>query len=229
LMIAMTHVRQVEKPDRDPTQAQLAEFELTRMIESYPDSPLLDEAKQKLREVQEILAEGVFKIGNHYFIRKALAAATGRYREVLEKYPDYSQTPEVLFNMGKALREADNPESAIYFGMIVSNYPYSEQVGPAKQELMAMNRVIPEPNPAALQRGQPVREEKGIFGKFFGSFGRRPNINKETNASSVSVKEEEKKNESKDEEKDQQKNQPDNSRDKDKPGSFTIKPAKKPQ
>src|SRR4029077_13505977 len=42
LMIAMTHIRQMEKADRDPSQAELAETELTNMIQTYPDSSLLD-------------------------------------------------------------------------------------------------------------------------------------------------------------------------------------------
>src|SRR6266446_4286186 len=63
LKIALTHVRRIETADRDRTQAILAEAELKVMIENYPDSPLLDEAKQKLRGVQEVLADGVNKVG----------------------------------------------------------------------------------------------------------------------------------------------------------------------
>src|SRR5881397_3686293 len=51
LEVALTHLRRMEKSDRDRTQAQLAESELKAMIENYPDSPLLDEAKEKLRAV----------------------------------------------------------------------------------------------------------------------------------------------------------------------------------
>jgi outer membrane protein assembly factor BamD len=51
MKIAMTHVKRLEKADRDKTQAQLAEVEFKSFIESYPDSPLLNEAKQKLREL----------------------------------------------------------------------------------------------------------------------------------------------------------------------------------
>src|SRR6185295_16703595 len=61
LKIAMTHVRRIEKHDRDNTQAKLAEIELKTMIESYPDSNLLDEAKRDLRAVQEVLADGVYR------------------------------------------------------------------------------------------------------------------------------------------------------------------------
>ncbi len=185
LMIAMTHVRQIEKPDRDSSQAQLAETELRNMIENYPDSALLDEAKQKLRAVQEILAEGVFKIGNHYFIRRAYAAAVSRYREVLTKYPDYTKTPDVLFQLAESLRHADNPESEIYYRKIVTDYPFSERVSEAKGQLTEMNKPIPEPNPAALAHGEPPKVEKGFFGKMLSPMSHRPNVPIETGASSV--------------------------------------------
>src|SRR5262252_5473446 len=83
MKIAMTHVRRLEKADRDTTQANLAELEFKSFIESYPDSPLMDEAKQKLREVQEVLADGIAGIGNFYFVsHKDYPAATSRYREI---------------------------------------------------------------------------------------------------------------------------------------------------
>src|SRR5262249_23005742 len=74
LMVAMTHIRQLQKADRDSTQARLAEVELKKMIKEYPDSDLLDEAKDKLRAVQEQLAKGVSGIAHQYYIRKAYAA-----------------------------------------------------------------------------------------------------------------------------------------------------------
>src|SRR6478752_8617427 len=57
LKIASMHYRQMEKPDRDFAEAQRAADEYKVMIQQYPDSPLLPQAKQKLREVQEVLAE----------------------------------------------------------------------------------------------------------------------------------------------------------------------------
>jgi outer membrane protein assembly factor BamD len=178
LMVAMTHVKQMEKADRDRTQSLLAEAELKSMIDSYPDSPLLDEAKSSLRAVQEVLAEGVFKIGNFYFLRKSYPAAADRYREVLTKYPDFSGSPEALFYLAESLRHNNNePESAIYYARIVSEHPRSERVEDAKERLTAMNQPIPEPNPVALARAQQAAVEgRGLFGKVFGMFGRRPPV-----------------------------------------------------
>ena len=178
LMVAMTHVKQMEKSDRDRTQALFAEAELKAMIDSYPDSQLLDEAKQSLRAVQEVLAEGVFRIGNFYFLRKSYPAAADRYREVLTKYPDFTGSPEALYNLAEALRQNNNePESAIYYARIVSDHPRSERVNDAKQRLTEMKQPIPDPNPVALARAQqPPIEERGLFGKMFGMFNRRPPV-----------------------------------------------------
>lgn len=178
LMVAMTHVKQMEKSDRDRTQALLAEAELKAMIDDYPDSSLLDEAKRTLRAVQEILAEGVYRIGNFYYLRKSYPAAADRYREVLTKYPDFSGVPDALFNLAESLRQNNNePESAIYYARVVSDYPFSERANEAKQRLTALNKPIPEPNPAALARAQqPPLEERGLFAKMFGMFGRRPPV-----------------------------------------------------
>ncbi len=179
LMVAMTHVRQMEKSDRDRTQALLAEAELKAMIDSYPDSPRLDEAKRTLRAVQEVLAEGVFKIGNFYFLKKSYPAAADRYREILTKYPDFTGAPDALFNLAESLRHNNNePESAIYYARIVSEHPHSERVNDAKERLTAMNQPIPEPDPGALARAQqqPPVPERGLIGKIFSPFNRRPPV-----------------------------------------------------
>src|SRR5262245_57801236 len=109
LMVAMTHVRQIQKPDRDSTQARLAEMELIKMIKEHPDSQLLDEAKDKLRQVQEQLAKGIFGIARHYYIRKAYAASASRYQEILKSYPDYSRTDDTLFFLAESLRRGNAP------------------------------------------------------------------------------------------------------------------------
>jgi outer membrane protein assembly factor BamD len=186
LMVAMTHIEQLEKPDRDNTHAVLAELELQKMIADYPDSPLLDEAKQKLRDVQEVLAEGIYKVANHYYIRRGYAASTSRYKEILEKYPDFSQIDDTLFLLAESLRQMNNEgESGIYYTRLVTDHPLSERAEEAKERLAALSLPIPDANPVALARAQERVEEKGLFGKMFSMFSRRPGVSTETNAASV--------------------------------------------
>src|SRR2546423_150047 len=63
LQVAMTHYKQMEKPDRDRTHARAAEEEFQTFLSKYPSDPLAPKAEQRLREVQELLAEGDFRIG----------------------------------------------------------------------------------------------------------------------------------------------------------------------
>jgi len=187
LKVALTHLRRMEKPDRDRTQALLAEAELKAMVEAYPDSSLLDEAKQKLRAVQEVLADGVFKIGNFYLLRKSYPAAIDRYKEIVKNYPDFSKAPEALFNLAESMRHSNNePESAIYYARVVSEYPLSARANDAKQQLMAMNVAVPEPNAVALARAQQgQRDDRSILAKMFGMFNRHPAVPTETEAAST--------------------------------------------
>jgi len=67
LKVANIHYKQMEKPDRDYTHAKRAEDEYKQLIQQFPDSQLVPQAKQKLREVQEVLgnantASAVFTI-----------------------------------------------------------------------------------------------------------------------------------------------------------------------
>jgi outer membrane protein assembly factor BamD len=192
LKIALTHVRRMEKSDRDRTQAILAEAELKYMIETYPDSRLLDEAKDKLRGVQEVLADGVEKIGNFYFLRKSYPAAIARYKDIMTKYPDYTGMPDTLFYLAEALRHSNNePEAGIYYARIVTDHPLSDRVDDAKRHLLAMNMPVPEANPVALARAQAApRDERGVFGKVVGLVKRRSPVSTETAAASSAVEEE---------------------------------------
>ena len=194
MKIAMTHVKRLEKADRDNTQAKLAEIEFRSFIESYPDSPLLNEAKQKLREVQELLADGILGVGNFYMVsHKDYPAAISRYKEVIKKYPDYTRMPETLFSLGFALERSGNePEAAIYYTRIATDYPLSDRLAPAKQQLTLLKQPIPEPNPVALARAQESQREvpAGVLGKLVTVLRGRPTVSTKTDAASNAAAEE---------------------------------------
>src|SRR6476619_6093639 len=75
LKIANIHYQQMEKPDRDYTHAMRAEEEYRNLIMQFPDSKLLPEAKLRLMEVQEVLADREYNIGRFYSMRQSYPAA----------------------------------------------------------------------------------------------------------------------------------------------------------
>ena len=84
LKIANIHYQQMEKPDRDYTNAKRAEDEYRKLILQYPDSKLVPEAKQRLLEVQEVLAEREFEIGRFYYLRESYPASIARLQSLVE-------------------------------------------------------------------------------------------------------------------------------------------------
>jgi len=101
IQVAMTHFKEMEKPDRDYTHALRAEDEYRSLIQQFPDSKLVPEAKKKLLEVQEVLADREFGIGRFYYLRTSYAASIARLQSLVEKYPLYSKADEALFLLGQ--------------------------------------------------------------------------------------------------------------------------------
>ncbi len=109
LKIANIHYQQMEKPDRDYTNAMRAEEEYRKLILQFPDSKLVPEAKLKLLQVEEVLAEKEFEVGHFYYLRQSYPAAIARLQTLVDRYPLYSKADEALFLLGQSYEgEAGN-------------------------------------------------------------------------------------------------------------------------
>jgi len=151
LQVAMTHYKQMEKPDRDRTQARAAEDEFQIFLTKYPNDPLAPKAEQRLREVQELLAEGDFRIGYYYYVKEDKKAAESRLRGLVNRYPLYSKSDQALWMLGNIWQGTEKKEIAVpYYARIVRNYPLSPLVPNAKSRLKALGAPIPQPDPKAV-------------------------------------------------------------------------------
>lgn len=181
MQVAKTHYRRMEKPDRDRTQAKLAELEFQNFILNYPDHELRAEAEQRLREVQEVLAHGDFLVARYYFIKGNLLAAGGRLAEIVDRYPLYSQADRALWMLGQAFERAEMIEPAArYYARILRDYPLSDLTQQARDKLISFNLPVPQPDPAAVARMEQdraiEREKPGVFRRSMGLFRRGPNV-----------------------------------------------------
>ena len=103
LKIANIHFSQMEKPDRDFTHAVRAEQEYREVIQQYPDNQkIVAEAKVKLMEVQEVIAEREYRVGRFYYLRGSYAAAVARLQSLVDRYPLYSKADEALYLIGQS-------------------------------------------------------------------------------------------------------------------------------
>ncbi|MGA8939247.1 MAG: outer membrane protein assembly factor BamD [Acidobacteriaceae bacterium] len=104
LRIGDIYFKQMDVPDRDYSKATHAEQEYRTMLKQYPDAPkpILDNARQKLREVQEVLADREANLGSFYASRGNWPASIARYQTVVDTYPLYSHMDDVLIGIGDA-------------------------------------------------------------------------------------------------------------------------------
>jgi outer membrane protein assembly factor BamD len=103
LKIANIHFSEMEKPDRDFAHAVRAEQEYRETILQYPDNQkIAAEAKQKLMQVQEVIAEREYRVGRFYYLRGSYPAAIARLESLVDRYPLYSKADEALYLVGQS-------------------------------------------------------------------------------------------------------------------------------
>jgi outer membrane protein assembly factor BamD len=200
MKVADIYYQQMEKPDRDYNNTQRAEQEYRAMINQFPDSTLVPRAKQKLRDVQEVLAERETSIGLFYVSREQWAASIARLETVVDTYPLYSKSDQALMGIGDAyLGEARGIESiphlpakikermrAVYqdkaaaaFAKVITRYPMAPHVEDARDRLVAMNRPVPEPTQEALAENdaeERSRQPLHFTGKTLGFIKHGPSV-----------------------------------------------------
>ena len=171
MKVADIYYQQMEKPDRDYTNAQNAEQQYRDMINMFPDSSLVPRAKQKLRDVQEVLAERETQIGLYYGSRENFIASIARLQTVADTYPLYSKSDQVWIGIGDAyageahniqiatnlsgavrerLRTVYQDKAAAAYSKVITRYPMAPHVEDARDKLVIMNRPVPEPTEAAI-------------------------------------------------------------------------------
>jgi outer membrane protein assembly factor BamD len=153
LQVAMGHFKQMEKPDRDRTEAKEAESEFQTFLQKYPKDPLADKAMQHLREVQEVIAEGDYRVAYYYYTKGDNRAAAARLIGVTNRYPLYSRSDHALWMLADIFDKAEKKEvAANYYARIVKNYPLSSEAPQAKARLVALKVPVPQPDPKARAR-----------------------------------------------------------------------------
>ncbi len=181
MQTGMAHYRRMEKPDRDRTQGRLAEEEFQTFLQKYPQHALAPQAEQRLRDVQEVLAEGDFRIAHFYYIKGSMRASGARLVELTNRYPLYSQADRALWMIGNIFERSEKSDfAAQYYSRIVSDYPLSDLVDDAKARLTKLGVPIPQPSAEALARMQHEREierkHPGLLRRSLGILRSRPDV-----------------------------------------------------
>jgi outer membrane protein assembly factor BamD len=174
------YYQQMEKPDRDATNANRAEQEYRLMIQQYPDSTLVPRAKQRLREVQEVLAQRQYSVGAFYATHDNWPASIARLQTLTDSYPLYSKSDLALMQLGddyaaeaniashlningaerERLIAAYDDRAAECYSKVVTRYPMAPHVEDAREKLIALGRPVPEPTQTELAESEAEEQSR---------------------------------------------------------------------
>jgi len=191
--VCMIHYKQMEKADRDSKHASRAEDECRLVLTQFPNSKFAPEAQQKLREIQEVLAQHEFVVGEFSHHKGAFPAAANRLNALVDAYPLFSRADEALWKLGDSYghmgpRFAD--KSAAAYARIVKDYPLSSYADVAKGKLEEMEKPIPQADPVAYARMKYEIENRtrpGLLSRGLGFLSHSPDVTMAAKSGTPSV------------------------------------------
>src|SRR5207253_536963 len=144
--------------------ARKAEQRLKVMLQQCTQTRLRPDAELRLREVQDNLAMHSLQVARFYYdarykhTKGGLKGAQDRLKEITEKYKTFCLMDEVLLRLGTTYQEEEEPdEAAKFYQQLVRDYPNSEYVDKAKEQLNIIGAAIPDPDP--IKKDQPGCEK----------------------------------------------------------------------
>lgn len=139
-MYGLSNFSQAEKVDIDQTPVRNAVSIFESFLQEYPDAKNEKDVRAKLAECRTRQAANEIYIGRFYYRTDRYAAAIGRFRDALEKYPGAPVNDEALFLLGSAyLRTGEKGQAKDALTRLVKEYPKSCFTEQAKKLLAGLS------------------------------------------------------------------------------------------
>ena len=138
--LGMSYYKQINTVDRDsePLWKTIQAFQ--KLIEVYPKSPYVADARAKLAFCRERLAQYQMYIGHFYYHKGAYPAAVYRFNKVVKDYGDLGIAAEALYRLAltyKDLGQAGEAETTLH--LLLEKYPESRYRDEANGLIQRLN------------------------------------------------------------------------------------------
>ncbi|MGD0577694.1 MAG: outer membrane protein assembly factor BamD [Bryobacteraceae bacterium] len=184
MKICDIHFKQLDKPDRDNTHLIKADEECKNVLSKFPNSRFAPQAANRVRQVQEVIGEGEYRVGAFYRTKTNYSASANRLQAITDQYPLYSGSDLALWALGDdyaKLGPRFRQKSIEAYQKLVRQYPLSLYAEDAKKHLKAMEAEIPDPDPVALAHMRYEQENvtrRSLFNRYWGQISSRPDVSR---------------------------------------------------
>lgn len=126
-IIGLSYFRQIPDVTRDQAASKRAIAAMQEVIDRYPDSEYVEDAKTKIRIARDQLAGKEMQVGRYYLERKDYLAAVKRFRGVVEEYSNTRHVEEALARLVEAYYALGlTSEAQMAASVLGQNYPDSQ-------------------------------------------------------------------------------------------------------
>lgn len=142
--LAMAHFYQMKDPMRDQTETRDAIRELQVYVTKYADKPLIDEAKQHLREARDRLDSWEVGVAEHYYRIKWYPGAIGRLVPLVKSDPEFTGRDKAFFILAASYEKVKQPAQALpLYERLVNEFERSDYLEQAKKRIVDLKATLP--------------------------------------------------------------------------------------
>jgi outer membrane protein assembly factor BamD len=133
--LGMAHFNQMRNPFRDQTETKEAIAEFTTFVQRFPNSPLMPEARARLREAKDRLGQHEFNVGLQYYRMRWYPGALDRFLTLLKADPEYTYRDSLYYYIAQSMLRIERPFEALPFlERLIEEFEHSEHLENARRQ-----------------------------------------------------------------------------------------------
>lgn len=134
--LGLAHFRQMRRPQRDQTETREAIREFEVFVARYPNSDLMPEVREHLREARDRLSQAEFEVGRFYFRIRWYPGAIDRLTTLLKEDPQFTARDGAYFYLAESLIKVNRQAEALpLFEKLVQEFEQSEYLDDARKRV----------------------------------------------------------------------------------------------
>ena len=108
--LALSHFKMIQTIDRDVSPIEKARDQFIKLMQTHPGSQYEAEARAKIGECEDLLAQHHMFVAEFYYKKEAYLAAAKRYKLVIESYPHLEAAAEAKYELAKTYKDLGAPD-----------------------------------------------------------------------------------------------------------------------
>jgi outer membrane protein assembly factor BamD len=126
-IVGLSYFRQIRDVTQDQKESRRAIEEMEDVVQRWPESEYVDDARSKVRFARDQLAGKEMQVGRYYLERREYIAAVKRFRYVVENYSNTRHVEEALARLTEAYYAMGiTSEAQTAAAVLGANYPDSQ-------------------------------------------------------------------------------------------------------